>query len=188
MLFSYYDAPMYLSLCFYNITSSSKLRRLTHPRVKAPDHWSRNPKIADMIMAVELLRSHWKESTPGGSNDGIRANKKNIVVGVVFHISLHTYIFSSWALLVFFVFLMKRLIADYVWQKLKRANTYARAVQLPSCCRLDHSILFIALGIIHAIAIKAPNRLNSKSVTVATATPVETTTKAKTCVPKMNLF
>lgn len=100
MLFSYYDAPMYLSVCFYNITSSSKLRRLTHPRVKAPDHWRRNPKIADMIMAVQLLRSHWKESNPGGSNDGIRANKKNIVVGVVFHISLHTYIFSSWVLLV----------------------------------------------------------------------------------------
>lgn len=39
----------------------------------------------------------------------------------------------------------------------------------------------MALGTIQAIAIKAPNRLNSKSVTVATATPTETTNKAKTC-------
>lgn len=63
----------------------------------------------------------------------------------------------------------------------KRADIYARAVQLPFCCRLDHRILLIPLGIIHAMAIMAPNRLNSKSVTVATATPKETKTKDKTC-------
>ena len=39
----------------------------------------------------------------------------------------------------------------------------------------------MALGIIHAIATKAPNKLNSKSVTVAIATPTETTARAKTC-------
>ena len=59
--------------------------------------------------------------------------------------------------------------------------TYAKAVQLPCCCNLDHKILFMALGIIHAIATKAPNKLNSKSVTVAIATPTETTARAKTC-------
>lgn len=43
----------------------------------------------------------------------------------------------------------------------------------------------MALGIIHAIAIRAPNKLNSKSVTVATATPADTTAKAKTCIIAM---
>ena len=67
-------------------------------------------------------------------------------------------------------------------QKQNRVSfTYARAVQFACCCRLDHKILFIELGIIHAIAMQAPKKLNSKSFTVATATPPETTTKAKTC-------
>lgn len=64
-------------------------------------------------------------------------------------------------------------------------TTYARAVQLPCCCKVDHKILFMALGIIHAIAIRAPNKLNSKSVTVAIATPADTTAKAKTCIIPM---
>lgn len=58
--------------------------------------------------------------------------------------------------------------------------TYARAVQLFFCWRLDHKILLMALGTIQAAAIKAPNKLNSKFVTVATATPIETTTSAST--------
>lgn len=70
----------------------------------------------------------------------------------------------------------------------EREFTYASAVQFSSCCRLDHKILFMALGIIHAIAIKAPNKLNSKSVTVATATPAETKTRAKTCNRQKKLF
>lgn len=63
----------------------------------------------------------------------------------------------------------------------KIAFTYARAVQLASFCSLDHRTLFTALGIIHAIEINAPNRFNSKSVIVATATPAETTNRAKIC-------
>lgn len=59
--------------------------------------------------------------------------------------------------------------------------TYASAVQLACCCKLDQRILFIELGIIHAMAMHAPKTLNSKSVTVATATPADTTTRAKTC-------
>lgn len=58
--------------------------------------------------------------------------------------------------------------------------TYARAVQFPCCCKLDHNILLMALGTIQATAIQAPNMLNSKSVTVATATPNETATRAAT--------
>ena len=38
----------------------------------------------------------------------------------------------------------------------------------------------MALGIIQSIAMKAPNMLNSKSATVAIATPIETTQRAKT--------
>lgn len=58
--------------------------------------------------------------------------------------------------------------------------TYARAVQFPVCWRLDQRILFTALGIIQATAIHAPNALNSRSVTVATATPTDTTARANT--------
>lgn len=61
------------------------------------------------------------------------------------------------------------------------------AVQLLCCWRVDQRILFMALGIIHAIAIQAPNILNSKSVTVAIATPTDTTTRARTCIPWTNL-
>lgn len=61
-------------------------------------------------------------------------------------------------------------------------GTNASAVQFPCCCKLDHKILLIALGTIHATAIQAPNTLNSKSVTVATATPNETTTRAATYI------
>lgn len=69
----------------------------------------------------------------------------------------------------------------------KQSNcTYARAVQLLCCWRVDQRILFMALGIIHAIAIQAPNILNSKSVTVAIATPTDTTTRARTCIPSTN--
>lgn len=60
-------------------------------------------------------------------------------------------------------------------------QTYANAVQFSRCCILDHKILLVALGMIHAKATQAPNRLNCKSVTVATATPTDTTVSATTC-------
>lgn len=56
--------------------------------------------------------------------------------------------------------------------------TYAKAVQFSCCCILDQRILLTALGTIHANATQAPKRLNCKSVTVATATPIETTVSA----------
>lgn len=59
-------------------------------------------------------------------------------------------------------------------------QTYANAVQFSRCCILDHKILLVALGMIHAKATQAPNRLNCKSVTVATATPTDTTVSATT--------
>lgn len=151
---------------------------LTHPSAKAPDHWRRKPRTADIRMALELLRSHWNSRTPGGSNHGIRASKKNIVTGVVLHISLH-----SKNLMSFYSFYLTDwcLTFNHPQGGKYRINSYARAVQLACCCRLDHKILFMALGTIHAIAIKAPNKLNSKSVTVATATPTDTTARAKTC-------
>lgn len=58
---------------------------------------------------------------------------------------------------------------------------YAKAVQFSCCCSLDQRILFTALGIIHANATQAPNRWNCRSVTVATATPIDTTVSAKAC-------
>jgi hypothetical protein len=58
--------------------------------------------------------------------------------------------------------------------------TYAKAVQLSCCCRVDQRILLTALGIIQASATQAPKRLNCKSVTVATATPIDTTVSATT--------
>lgn len=73
--------------------------------------------------------------------------------------------------------------------KSKRTNkstSYARAVQLVCCWRFDQRILFTLLGTIHASAIQAPKKLNSKSVTVATATPTDTTAKARTCIIVLN--
>ena len=67
----------------------------THPKARAPDHCKRKPSRADMRTAVELFRSHLNKSTPGGSNHGIKATKKKIVIGVVFHISLHSEIVFS---------------------------------------------------------------------------------------------
>nr|GEX52672.1 hypothetical protein [Tanacetum cinerariifolium] len=46
---------------------------------------------------------------------------------------------------------------------------------------LDHKILFMELRSVHEVAIQAPNKLNFKSVTVAIATPTETTASASTC-------
>ena len=65
--------------------------QVSHPRAKAPDHWRRNPRRADTRMAVELLKFQLKDNTPGGSNHGLRANKKKIVTGVVFHINLYNH-------------------------------------------------------------------------------------------------
>lgn len=62
-----------------------------------------------------------------------------------------------------------------------KTELYAKAVQLSRCWRFDHRILLTALGIIHANAIQAPKRSNSRSVTVATATPTDTTVSARTC-------
>ena len=62
----------------------------SHPSAKAPDHCSKKPRAADIRIAVELLRSHLNDRIPGGSNHGIRASKKKIVTGVVFHINLHS--------------------------------------------------------------------------------------------------
>lgn len=64
---------------------------------------------------------------------------------------------------------------------LKKFKTYAKAVQFSCCCKLDQRILLTALGIIHANAIQAPKRSNWRSVTVATATPIDTTVSASTC-------
>lgn len=40
-------------------------------------------------MALVLFISQTKDKAPGGSNHGIKASKKKIVIGVVFHINLH---------------------------------------------------------------------------------------------------
>lgn len=45
---------------------------------------------------------------------------------------------------------------------------------------LDQRILLTALGIIQANETQAPKRLNFKSVTVAIATPIDTTASAIT--------
>lgn len=63
---------------------------LSHPRAKAPDHCRKKPRAADIRIALVLLRSHLNDSTPGGSSHGIRASKKKIVIGVVFHINLQS--------------------------------------------------------------------------------------------------
>lgn len=60
----------------------------THPSAKAPDHWRRNPNNADMMMADALFQVQLKDNTPGGSSNGIKTTKKNIEIGLVFHINL----------------------------------------------------------------------------------------------------
>jgi hypothetical protein len=66
-----------------------KWAKLSHPSAKAPDHWRRKPNKAEMIMAQLFLKFQLNNHKPGGSNKGINVNKKNIVIGVVFHIRLH---------------------------------------------------------------------------------------------------
>lgn len=60
----------------------------TYPKASAPDHCKRKPSKAELRIAEELFRSHLNNKTPGGSSHGINANKKKIVIGVVFHINL----------------------------------------------------------------------------------------------------
>jgi hypothetical protein len=66
--------------------------------------------------------------------------------------------------------------------KLLVINTHDKAVQFSCCCSLDQRILFTALGMIHANATQAPNKWNCRSVTVATATPIDTSVNANTCI------
>lgn len=63
---------------------------VSHPSARAPDHCRRKPRAADIRMVAVLLGSHLNDSTPGGSSHGIRASKKKTVIGVVFHINLHS--------------------------------------------------------------------------------------------------
>ena len=97
------------------------------------------------------------------------------MIGVVFHIKL------------FWVSTIRQWRQPY--SIIKRRNikedlfikeTYAKAVQFSCCCRLDQSILLTALGIIHDKAMHAPKKWNSRSVTVATATPIDTIVNAST--------
>lgn len=60
-----------------------------YPSARAPDHCNRKPSKAEIRIALVLVASHLKDSTPGGSSHGISATKKKIVTGVVFHINLH---------------------------------------------------------------------------------------------------
>lgn len=64
-------------------------------------------------------------------------------------------------------------------KRINKQITHAKAVQFSCCCSLDQRILFTALGTIHANATQAPKKWNCKSVTVATATPIDTTVNAK---------
>jgi hypothetical protein len=41
-----------------------------------------------MIIAHVFLKLQLKDHKPGGSSKGIKTTKKNIVIGVVFHINL----------------------------------------------------------------------------------------------------
>jgi hypothetical protein len=149
-------------------------RKLSHPSAKAPDHCRRKPNKAEMIIAQLFLKFQSNNSKPGGSSRGINASKKNMVTGVVFHISLVK---------------LKQpvLISPKTWNIMSSADrkaglrTYASAVQFPVCCKFDHRILFTALGTIHANATQAPKKLNSRSVTVATATPNDTVASVITC-------
>jgi hypothetical protein len=59
-----------------------------HPSAKAPDHCRRKPRRAVRKIADELYRSHLNDNSPGGSKHGIKATRKKIVTGVVFHINL----------------------------------------------------------------------------------------------------
>lgn len=69
--------------------SKKWIKRIPDPSANAPDHCKRNPSKADMRIADVFVGSHLKDNTPGGSSHGIRATRKKIVTGVVFHISLH---------------------------------------------------------------------------------------------------
>lgn len=70
--------------------TKSKWELESHPSAKAPDHCRRKPSKADIRMVLALLTSHTKDNAPGGSNHGIKASKKKIVTGVVFHINLQS--------------------------------------------------------------------------------------------------
>ena len=88
----------------------------SHPSAKAPDHCKRKPRAADVKTAEELWRFHLKDETPGGSNHGNNANKKKIVTGVVFHISLHTQCIHIYILIVFFLHLFRIMIVISKWE------------------------------------------------------------------------
>lgn len=72
----------------FNRQNHSTLRNVTYPSAKAPDHCSKNPRMADIKITEVLLKFQSKESTPGGSKQGNIAARKIKVIGVVFHISL----------------------------------------------------------------------------------------------------
>lgn len=61
-----------------------------YPRANAPDHCRRKPKRAEIKIALEFRKSQLKDSTPGGSSNGISGSRKKIVIGVVFHINLRS--------------------------------------------------------------------------------------------------
>lgn len=71
-----------------NVVWMVSCTKYTYPSAKAPDHWSKKPRKADMTIADVLMKFQLKERTPGGSNQGINVTRKNNVIGVVFHISL----------------------------------------------------------------------------------------------------
>lgn len=83
-------------------TSHRSKEQKTNPRASAPDHWRRKPRRAETRIAEELAKSHSNSKTPGGSSHGMRANKKKIVNGVVFHINLQS--------TNFFIIILKRLL------------------------------------------------------------------------------
>ena len=56
--------------------------------------------------------------------------------------------------------------------------TYARALRLSFCWRLDH-ILLTAVGMIHATAMQALAKIDFQSASAATATPVDITVSAR---------
>lgn len=60
-----------------------------YPSARAPDHCSKNPKMAEIKIAEVLFRFQLNARIPGGSSRGIKAMKKNTVIGVVFHINLY---------------------------------------------------------------------------------------------------
>ena len=119
-----------------------------------------------------LLKFQSKERAPGGSNKGIKATRNNKVIGVVFHIKLFNDSTS----------LVRCNYENFKEERkcLQELEAYAKAVQFSCCCKLDQRILLTALGIIHANATQAPKTSNWRSVTVATAIPIETTVNAST--------